>query len=1052
MTRKRYAQMPGARSPIVAGLFFCSLACLAQPAPATIWLDEVDLGPMQQQVLRPRVNQSFSGETMSIGGRKFARGIGTHAASSLSLDLEGKGQEFCARVGVDEGKKTHAGSVEFLVLGDGKELWSSGIMRGGQPAKGIDVDLAGVKVLELRVTDGGDGVDSDHADWADARIVAHEPLPHLYPPGADAAIPTAEWNRLSPEQLARHYELDIVAPGIWRLRLGQPENLTPMSFRAAQPRTHEMEALPACQRLPLCASAIGFKATGRSVVVELPLQPGERVYGLGMQLGLFDPLNGRRVIRVSDDPGTVLGDSHAPAPFYVSTRGYGVYVDSARYVSFYCGNLAPVRERQAPEKTVAAPRGNGSAARTSTAELYRPRELSQKVMTVDIPVARGVDVYLIGGPDLGLAVQRYNLFAGGGCLPPLWGLGVWYRASTELGQGEVLGFLREFRDRHVPCDVFGLEPGWQSQAYSCSFVWGQKYPDPAALLREAAARNYHLNLWEHAFTHPTSPLYQPLLPWSGDYKVWNGLVPDFASPQARKLFADHHDKLLVSQGVSGFKLDECDHQPLSATPWSFPECSQFPSGLDGEQMHLLLGSLYQQTLLVPYRERNRRTFGLVRSSGALASPLPYALYSDAYDHRQYVRAIATSGFAGILWGPEVRDMGSLEEFYRRLETSVFSALTQIDCWYLKNPVWKQIDKERNNQGQFMANWEQTESVCRRLLELRMSLLPYLYAAFADYRNSGSPPLRALVMDYPQDATTWGIDDEYLFGPSLLVAPLFAGQTQRQVYLPEGQWYDFWTHEKLAGGRTLRGAHTGGANPRVCEKRHLAAVGGAGGMCHAVHGIRGDRSRFWREPRVLRPLRRRWRDLRFREGTAEPHRTALGRADGPHHQERGLPRSQPVQNRPLEQSWRIAAFSSRSGSRRRAVFRRLMTPVARLRTGRRTAGVARGVPRHTHQQANGKQHAGQAGAAVADKGQRDALIGQGAAHDPDVEKGLNPDEHADPHGQELAEGVVDAPRDPHPAQEDDDEQREHQQRSHKPQFFPDQRQHEIGLLFGNKMLL
>jgi alpha-D-xyloside xylohydrolase len=207
-------------------------------------------------------------------------------------------------------------------------------------------------------------------------------------------------------------------------------------------------------------------------------------------------------------------------------------------------------------------------------------------------------------------------------------------------------------------------------------------------------------------------------------------------------------------------------------------------------------------MLEPFRQRNQRTFGLVRASGALAAPLPYVLYSDAYDHRQYVRALATSGFGGILWCPEVRDMDSLEEFYRRLETSIFSALTQIDCWYLKNPVWKQINKDRNNRGEFMPGWEDTESACRRLLQLRMRLLPYLYAAFADYRGSGLPPVRALVVDYPDDATARSVDDQYLFGPSLLVAPLFTGQTKRQVYLPAGDWYDFWTHEKFAGGRKI----------------------------------------------------------------------------------------------------------------------------------------------------------------------------------------------------------------------------------------------------------
>ncbi len=784
----------------LAAALLCHALAVAGAEPAVIWLDDLDLSRMAQEVQRPRAGQSFSGDTLSIGGVKFARGIGSHAKSSLSLELQGKAQRFLAQVGVDEGKKTHAGSVEFLVIGDGKTLWKSGVMTGGERAKAVDVDLAGVKTLELRVSDAGDGIDSDHADWADAKILAREPLPFLYLQGADAAIPTAEWNQLSPAQAARGYQVESVAPGIWRLRMGTPEDLTPERFRAAPIKADALAALAACPRVPVRLSSIGFATTGRGCVVELPLGARERIYGLGMNLKVFDPMHGRRVMRVSDDQTTVLGDSHAPVPCYVSTLGYGVYVDSARYVSFYCGNLDRVREAQGAP---AASQAQGEArAATSTEELYRPREPGAKAMTIDVPAARGVDLYLFAGPDLRAAVQRYNLFSGGGCLPPLWGLGVWYRASTELGQHEVAGFLREFRERHVPCDVFGLEPGWHSQAYSCSFVWSAKYPAPEALLGEAGAKGYKLNLWEHAFTHPSSPLYAPLLPLSGDYKVWGGLVPDFARPEARKIFADYHAKALIEKGVAGFKLDECDHQPLSATPWSFPECARFPSGLDGEQMHLLIGSLYQQTLLSPYRARNQRTFGLVRASGALAAPLPYVLYSDAYDHRDYVRALATSGFAGILWCPEVRDMASLEEFYRRLETSVFSALTQIDCWYLKNPVWKQINKDRNNRGEFMEKWEETEAVCRRLLGLRMRLLPYLYSAYAEYRATGVPPVRALVVDFPEDAAARSVDDEYLFGPSLLVAPLFTGEAKRGVYLPAGDWYDFWTHEKFAGGRRI----------------------------------------------------------------------------------------------------------------------------------------------------------------------------------------------------------------------------------------------------------
>jgi alpha-D-xyloside xylohydrolase len=773
---------------------FLLVTSVAMAETSTLWLDELDLSGMRQDFGKPQSRQSVMGRTLTVAGHAFTRGIGTHASNSLVLDVRGKASRLEALVGVDDEPKTHPGSVEFLVLGDSKMIWKSGIMKGGDAAKPVNADLSGVKSLELRVTDGGDGNDSDHADWLNARLVVTAPLEHLYPP--DRRSPEA-WNRLSEYQVRHGYRMEEVAPGVWRIRLGQPEKLVPTRFQEHAPRLKEIAALEPCKRLPIKVSTIGFKASGRGSALELPLEPGEQLYGLGMNLKVFQLLGGKKTIRVSDDQGTILGDSHAPVPFYVSTRGYGVYVDTARYASFYFGNLDAVRD--AP---VAAKPATGEKAATSTEELYRPRELGAKFVGVDIPSAKGVDVYVFSGPDMRHAVQRYNLFSGGGCLPPMWGLGLWYRASTELGQKEVLNFLQEFRERHIPCDVFGLEPGWHSHAYPCSFVWSKQYPDPERLLRETKEQGYKLNLWEHAFTHPSSPLYKPLLAWSGDYKVWGGLVPDFAAPEGRRIFTDYHARTLVDKGVSGFKLDECDHQPLSATPWSFPEQSVFPSGLDGEQMHLLIGPLYQRAMAAMYRDRNQRTLGLVRASGALAAPLPFGLYSDAYEHRDYVRAIATSGFGGILWCPEVRDMGSLEELCRRLQTSVFSAVTQIDCWYLKNPVWKQINKDLNNSGKFMDHWEQTEAACRKLLQMRMRLLPYLYSAFGEYHDTGVPPVRALVMDYPDDPATWTVDDQYMLGPSVMVAPLFTGQKKRTVYLPEGGWYDFWTQHKYAGGRRI----------------------------------------------------------------------------------------------------------------------------------------------------------------------------------------------------------------------------------------------------------
>ncbi|MGH8024616.1 MAG: TIM-barrel domain-containing protein, partial [Limisphaerales bacterium] len=309
---------------------------------------------------------------------------------------------------------------------------------------------------------------------------------------------------------------------------------------------------------------------------------------------------------------------------------------------------------------------------------------------------------------------------------------------------------------------------------------------------------YRLNFWEHAFTHPSSPIFNALKPWSGNYLVWGGLVPDFASPMGRKIFLGQNDRVLFDLGIESVKLDECDYQPESATPWSFPLVTQFPSGLDGEVMHSLFGVLYQQTMLEPCQRKGMRTWGLVRDSQALAGPLPYVLYSDSYDHRCYVRGLVNEGFDGLLWTPEVRVADSLEDFYRRIETVIFSPDAVINSWFIRNPPWDQINRNMNNRNELMPNREAVIGVVRKLLQLRMSFVPYLYTAFNEYRCTGKPPIRALILDWPRDAKTRQIDDEFMFGDSALVAPMFAGQASRQVHLPPGDWFDFWTHAKITG--------------------------------------------------------------------------------------------------------------------------------------------------------------------------------------------------------------------------------------------------------------
>ena len=427
-------------------------------------------------------------------------------------------------------------------------------------------------------------------------------------------------------------------------------------------------------------------------------------------------------------------------------------------------------------------------------------------MVIDIPAARGVDLYLFAGPTLLDAVRRYVLYSGGGAFPPEWGMGCHYRACGTFNAEQVLALARELREKHIPCDILGLEPGWQSRAYSCSYVWSpERFPEPEKLLKNLRENHFRVNLWEHAFTHPEAPFHQELRSYSGDFKVWGGLVPDFTLAEARELFGAYHSEHLTKLGVSSFKLDECDNSDFISSPWSFPECSEFPSGLDGETMHSMFGCLYMEVIDRACREAGIRSYGLVRNAHAFAAPQPFVLYSDLYDHAEFIRGVTTCGFSGLLWTPEFRHATSPEDYIRRLQAMVLSPQMLLNIWMMPNPPWRQLVRERNVKNEFYPPEEQArlEKLTCEALELRMRFLPYLYAAFAAYHFEGTPPCRALAMDYPEDERLREVDYAWLAGDRLLVVPFREGMTTLTMPLPPGTWRDFRTGERHTGEVTLK---------------------------------------------------------------------------------------------------------------------------------------------------------------------------------------------------------------------------------------------------------
>ena len=346
-----------------------------------------------------------------------------------------------------------------------------------------------------------------------------------------------------------------------------------------------------------------------------------------------------------------------------------------------------------------------------------------------------------------------------------------------------------FATHDIPCDVIGLEPAWQTHAYSCSYLWNTaQFPDPGAFVATMRDQHFHVNLWEHAYVHPSSPIHDPLQKANavGDKLVWGGLVPDFTRLEARTLFGDLHQKEHIALGVDGYKLDECDGSDFTGG-WFFPDDAKFPSGMTGAQMHNVFGLLYQRAFHAFFDRQNKRSYFLCRGMFAGAQADPSVIYSDWYGFKEYVRACANSGFSGILWCPEIRQTDSPSEFIRRFQTVFFSPLAMINAW-----------------ADGVTPWEkgpEVERIFRQYADLRMQLSPYLYSAFWRMHQTGLPVVRALVMDSPADRNTYGIDDQFLYGDSLLVAPVLSSDT-RQVYLPAGTWIDWWTGETYTGGKSM----------------------------------------------------------------------------------------------------------------------------------------------------------------------------------------------------------------------------------------------------------
>jgi len=578
-----------------------------------------------------------------------------------------------------------------------------------------------------------------------------------------------------------------VEPGIWKAVVGKPEAFDLLKAAGATPYHAGLVQMGDAD-FPLPKTEIKATIIDGKTYLRFPLDRTEQLYGFGLNFQTIHQRGKVLTLHVDNYAGKDDGHTHCPTPFYVSSKGYGVFINSARYIKVYAGTAVRIDSSTPPE-----------LKDRNTDKDWNSRPYSDGVEML-IP-AEGAEIYVFGGPTTMDAVRRYNLLNGGGCLPPRWGLGFTQRVQRLTDAAGVAAEAEAFEEKGYPLDFIGIEPGWQSKSYPCTYEWDKtRFPDPKGLVQDMLKKGIRINLWINPYVSPEATVYPLIKPYAASHTVWNGAVVDISMPEARKIFFGELEKNKVDIGVSGYKIDEVD----GGDTYLWPDVAVFPSGHSAEQMRQTYGLMMQRYVTGLYRKRNQRTYGLVRASNGGGASFPYVIYNDYYNHQDFITALINSGFAGVLWTPEVRASKTAEEWLRRFQSNVFSPMAMINAWASGTKPW---------------TFPEVAEQVKQMADLRMQMMPYWYSEFAKYHFQGIPPFRAMNLEpgfggveIPEktkkkqvnleenpyeDLAAKEIKDQYMAGENVLVAPMFTGQTSRKVILPKGKWYDFYTG-KLAG--------------------------------------------------------------------------------------------------------------------------------------------------------------------------------------------------------------------------------------------------------------
>lgn len=534
---------------------------------------------------------------------------------------------------------------------------------------------------------------------------------------------------------------------------------------------------------------MGFVDTpeGRYIHEQLNIGVGECVYGMGERFSAFVK-NGQVVDIWNEDGGTSSEQSYKNIPFYLTNRGYGVFVNHPEKVSFEVA--------------------------------------SEKVERVQFSVpGEELEYYIIYGPTPKEVLKRYTALTGRPALPPAWSFGLWLSTSftTNYDEETVTGFIRDMAACDIPLHVFHFDCFWMKEFNWCDFKWDKRcFPDPEGMLKRLKERGLHICVWINPYIAQRSVLFDEaaaggylLKKPNGDVWQWDrwqagmGIV-DFTNPAACDWFKSKL-RVLLDMGVDTFKTDFGERIPTEVV---------YYDGSDPFKMHNYYTYLYNKTvfsLLKEVRgEGDAVVFARSATAGGQQFPVHWggdctATFESMAESLRGGLSLGLSGFG--FWS---HDIGGFEQtasadVYKRW--AAFGLLSS--------------HSRLHGSSSYRVPWvydEEAVEVLAKFTKLKCSLMPYLYNAARQAHENGTPMLRGMMLEFPNDPGCDYLDQQYMLGDALLVAPVFNYEGVVNYYVPAGRWTNFFTGEVVEGSGWQHATHDFMSLPLMVRPNSVIPLG------------------------------------------------------------------------------------------------------------------------------------------------------------------------------------------------------------------------------------